>query len=205
MFGFAEKLSDRNVTEEPNPFPVRDPSYYDLEKFTWNQVWTYRRLYNPVKSQVASTFDVTLQNWGRGKQIKNNVILTISFLYSGNDYAFGYLFKSRSEAQLQINDWRGGIQIENLREAEYLAYGWHYAFKKMNETAMNRIFLEKEEVFGTCHGLSKMPYIRDTRRSIGIDKFVLKIADITGDWSKGQLTGNKCNYFILRLYNRCSI
>jgi len=38
----------------------------------------------------------------------------------------------------------------------------------------------KKDVFGTCHGLSKVPYIRDTRRSIGIDGFVLNVKDIAG-------------------------
>ena len=37
-----------------------------------------------------------------------------------------------------------------------------------------------KNVLGTCHGLSKMPYLRDSRRSVGIDDFVLKASDISG-------------------------
>jgi len=40
--------------------------------------------------------------------------------------------------------------------------------------------LLKEEVFGTCHGLSKMPYVRDARRSIGHQDYLLKVEDISG-------------------------
>ena len=73
--------------------------------------------------------------------------------------------------------------------SEYLAYGWHYAFKKMNSTISNQVLLLHYETMGTCIGLSKLPYIRDSRRSIGLDRFILKIDDITRDWMSGQLTG----------------
>jgi hypothetical protein len=36
------------------------------------------------------------------------------------------------------------------------------------------------EVVGTCHGLAKVPYIRDTRRSIGLNNFLMNISMITG-------------------------
>ena len=44
----------------------------------------------------------------------------------------------------------------------------------------DRIVLAKD-VFGTGHGLCKLPYVRDTRRSIGIGDFVLTIDDLIGD------------------------
>ncbi len=56
------------------------------------------------------------------------------------------------------------------------------------------------EVFGTCHGnnfnkcynlgLSKYPYLRDTRRSIGLDNFIISIHDITGKFElDSKVTG----------------
>jgi hypothetical protein len=39
-----------------------------------------------------------------------------------------------------------------------------------------------KEIFDTCHGLSKIPYMRDTRRSVGIDDFELEIEDISGNF-----------------------
>lgn len=70
--------------------------------------------------------------------------------------------------------WMGGVNLDNLQEAEYLAYGWHFWFKAANASVENNITLDRQAM-GTCHGLSKMPYIRDTRRSIGLNNFVMKV------------------------------
>lgn len=108
-------------------------------------------------------------------------------MHAGNDFAFGYLFKSRKDALRDVlqGEWMGGIDLQVLREAEYLAFGYHYWFKNASTTP-NRVLLDKS-VWGTCHGLSKLPYIRDTRRSIGIDNFVLSLKDIGGDWLQNRL------------------
>jgi len=37
---------------------------------------------------------------------------------------------------------------------------------------------------GTCHGLSKVPYMRDTRRSIGVGSFVLNVSSLSGPVSQ---------------------
>jgi hypothetical protein len=34
--------------------------------------------------------------------------------------------------------------------------------------------------FGTCNGLSKLPYIRDGRRSLGYKDFMIRSGDVTG-------------------------
>jgi len=34
--------------------------------------------------------------------------------------------------------------------------------------------------FGTCNGLSPLPYIRDGRRSVGYKDFMIKSVDVTG-------------------------
>ena len=47
-------------------------------------------------------------------------------------------------------------------------------------------------MFGTEHGLCKLPYIRDTRRSIGLDDFVLRLKDLLGDNDdQSKRTGKK--------------
>jgi hypothetical protein len=43
-------------------------------------------------------------------------------------------------------------------------------------------------VFGTCHGLAKLPYVRDTRRSIGIQNFVMNVHSIFEKFDFLQLT-----------------
>lgn len=67
------------------------------------------------------------------------------------------------------------MNISVISQAEQLAYGWHYWFKANAPTSFqNKITLQRKP-FGTCHGLSKLPYIRDTRRSIGLDQFIMKV------------------------------
>ncbi|KAL9643031.1 hypothetical protein ABK040_010722 [Willaertia magna] len=172
VYGFAQKYNSEVTKEPDNPYPVHYPNFYSLYGTSWDRVWTYRRLFTSG-NYLPSVQDITLQNWGKG-----------------NDFQYGYLFLSREDIKKQLNDWMGGVNITTLIESEYLAYGWHYAFKKMSSDAdvRDRITLDKT-VFGTCHGLCKVPYIRDTKRSIGLDDFVMKINDITGTYPE-QLVGN---------------
>lgn len=37
-----------------------------------------------------------------------------------------------------------------------------------------------KDQLGTCHGLSKLPYMRDSRRSIGIDDYIMTIKETEG-------------------------
>ena len=85
------------------------------------------------------------------------------------------MFVSKHEAKESVlaGNWSGGINYENLYSAEKLSYGWHYWFKNKTNVA-NKITLDSSAL-GTCHGLAKLPYLRDTRRSIGLDKFILNV------------------------------
>lgn len=148
---------------------------YQERENAWQLIWTYRR----VRGQGApAAGDLCLQNWGYSD----------SRQHGGNDYPFGYLFKSRAETAQEAADWRGGINTKTLAGAEQRAYGWHHWFRK-NAPAQfhpDQFSLAGNEL-GTEHGLAKLPYIRDTRRSIGLDRFILKFDDLTGPAS--QQTG----------------
>jgi hypothetical protein len=173
VFGFAEEYlrQDPIVPEPPNPYPVEYPDYYQvLKQLSWDQLWTYRRLYS-TRSDV-SPGDISLQN-----------------VNYGNDNQFGYLFQSRTDTKKMVesDQWQGGIDMAVLKTAEYLSFGWHYFYKANNTKIAKRLFLNKD-VFGTCHGLVKVPYIRDTRRSIGINDFVLKITDLSGDFRQSPVS-----------------
>ncbi|MEY2986791.1 MAG: hypothetical protein RJB13_312 [Pseudomonadota bacterium] len=148
--------------ESPFSIPTRS------RKFTFDEVWTYRRLVvGPVmrsKEKVYGFFpstqigDITNQNWELG-----------------NDYPYRYLFLPISEArdQARTNTWTGGIDIKALEEAELQAWGWADYLRKNGTVTWDgqkrdigqNIVLS--EALGTPLGLSKVPYIRDTRRSIG--------------------------------------
>ncbi len=150
--------------------PVPYASHYHINdesgaKFTWQDVWTYRRIAygvgGPKSPSVrgvppAAKGDISEQNWTLG-----------------NDFPYGYLFLSPSAAQAQIPNWRGGVNFTVLAEAEQHAVGW-YKYLRENAPAEIKENLLPAEVLGTRYGISKVPYIRDTRRSVGVGGFVMK-------------------------------
>lgn len=52
---------------------------------------------------------------------------------------------SKNETQKSISDWKGGLNLKSLQEAEYLSFGWHYYFKsKADPSTQDRFVLLKE-------------------------------------------------------------
>jgi hypothetical protein len=149
------------VVKAPNP------DFYSLGNFTWDKVWTYRRL-----KGSGSSFQIgekSLQNWN-----------------PGNDYPFGYLWQSATDTILSRLDWMGGYNLETIKEAEIHSLGW-YSWYKENalQERKKHISLEREWL-GTTSGLSKYPYVRDTRRSIGLDGFRLTPKHLIGNGVLGE-------------------
>jgi hypothetical protein len=166
---------DMAVPEWVEKMPVPYPQHYSINdesgsRFNWLDVWTYRRIaykaspkpgasQPPVRGVPApAEGDISQQNWTLG-----------------NDFPYGYLYLAPSSAKAQITDWRGGVNVKVLEEAERHAVGW---YKYLRETAPQDIApkLVPIPVLGTKYGLSKVPYIRDTRRSVGVGGFVMKYA-----------------------------
>jgi hypothetical protein len=156
VFGLVERLEAAPVDE---PAAIEHPERYGLEGHTWERIWTYRRLRG---RGAPATGDLSLQNWG-----------------TGNDYAWGYLFSSRTDASQARADWRGGVDLSVMAAAERHAFGWHAWFRTQDPALGTRVALDRG-VLGTGHGLSKLPYIRDTRRAVGLDGFVLRGEDLIG-------------------------
>lgn len=174
VFCFVEELNAEAVDEPPRG--VSAPGlgfgqYRDMPD-AWEKIWTYRRIrgHGP-----AAPGDLCLQNWG----------YSLKYHEGGNDYPFGYLFKSRKDTSVERADWHGGIDLTVMAGAERRAFAWHEWFKAHAPKGIDprQISLVPEQL-GTGHGLAKLPYIRDTRRSIGLDGFVLRFADLTGDPDK---------------------
>jgi hypothetical protein len=180
VFGFVQELHDQPQTEPTSQFQVEGLGFGDYgdRKNAWELIWTYRRLRGSASG--VQTGDLSLQNWGYSRKLREG----------GNDYPFGYLFTSKADATAQRNDWRGGVDLQVMAAAETRALAWHSWFKTNapDKIGSQRITLARG-VLGTEHGLSKLPYIRDTRRSIGLGDFVLKFADLSGPAS--QKTGTK--------------
>jgi hypothetical protein len=151
------------------------PEHYSVTAgdrgFSWEDVWSYRRIHTEepgrptppnFKAPPAAPGDVSMQNWG-----------------SGNDFPYGYLLLPRARAAATRHDWRGGIDTHVLREAERLALGWFLYYRRAAPPEIaGHLRLSTGEgdapgVLGSRNGLSLMPYLRDTRRSIGLDGYVL--------------------------------
>lgn len=172
VYCFAQELHADAVNEPDREVVATELGYgaYRDKPDAWTKIWTYRRIRGREKE--PTTGDICLQNWGYSAKDHEG----------GNDYPFAYLFLSRAKAAAERDDWQGGIDLEALRGAEDRAFAWHQWFRgHATDGSLDpaRISLCRA-VLGTGHGLAKLPYIRDTRRSIGLDGFVLRFADLTG-------------------------
>ncbi|QEG32899.1 FAD-dependent oxidoreductase [Bythopirellula goksoeyrii] len=179
VYCFVQEL---HSTPQEQPTCEKDLSTFGFADYAekenaWDLIWTYRRIHGKDK---PSPGDLCLQNWGYSGRRKEG----------GNDYPFGFLFKSIADTTAELADWRGGIDLGVLSAAEHRAFGWHEWFRQNAPAPIepDQITLNGAEL-GTDHGLAKLPYIRDTRRSIGLDGFILKFDDLSGPAS--QVTGTK--------------
>ena len=135
----------------------------------WDNAWNYRRLTgtgNPYVSSLASG-QISTMNW-KNSPTSNN----------GNDYAKIYLFKDYNQTQQEVNDWQGGVNYSAIKGSEDVSSKFYY-FMKDNEPRGNgnRLNLDHASM-GTTTGFYKFPYLRDTRRSIGIDNYLLKNSEL---------------------------
>lgn len=168
-FDFLEQLRETPVDELPNPLPEpTGGANYSFASFTWEKIWTYRRVNTSTTDfDTVAANDLTIQNWS-----------------DGNDYRREFFFLSPADAQRQrdSNQWQGGVNLDAIQNAERLAYGYHYWYRKNAPPKWtNRtVLIRSVSAAGTCHGLAKMPYLRESRRSIGYQNFLMNITTISG-------------------------
>ncbi len=83
-------------------------------------------------------------------------------------------FLPRDEVEDQVLEgrWSGGVSPSVLSQAEERAYGWYRFYKAEGavDNATETLYLERNAL-ETVTGLPKMPYLRDSRRSVGLDGF----------------------------------
>ena len=170
VYCFVERFHREPAADPAPPAHAERLGYgsYRERDDAWEKIWTYRRIRG---SGHPGPGDLCLQNWG----------YSFSLGEGGNDYPFGYLFKGYEATRAERAEWQGGINPSVLAAAEQRAFAWHQWFKEHAPAGIDpRQITLDSTVLGTTHGLAKLPYIRDTRRSIGLDGFVLKLADLTG-------------------------
>ena len=145
-------------------------SLSDNKTFTLDDVWRYRRLQvedggflKGYKPEISS------QNWT-----------------NGNDYGEKSLLLTGTALEKQMKNWQGGVDVSALAGAEGRAWAWMVFLRAQKESWASHIILSKTA--GTAWGLSPLPYVRDTRRSVGWGGFML-----TYDGPQGIARGRDFN------------
>lgn len=143
----------------PSNLPSFTPQEHSFDLngmyFNWNRVWKYR-LVNGKNRTKAQAGDISLHNWE-----------------SGNNYNGGYVFLDTDRTLQQRSNWKGGLDLTTLKNAENQSYSWsHKVILEAPIELYGRIAINSE-VQGTHHGLSKVPYFRDGRRIMGEGGFML--------------------------------
>ncbi len=162
------------VKPESYDLPLHKPYYsYELPRFNFANIFTYRRIrgQQPGQTQAAIRVgDQTLQNWTWGNDWRistptENLVLTEAQL--------------QASGQLQPGNWRGGLRVEALQQAEQHALGFFYWLMagqtdsrvpgaRAGEYQFRyRLLRGADSPMGTPHGLSRYPYIREGRRVVG--------------------------------------
>ncbi|MBI5532043.1 MAG: FAD-dependent oxidoreductase [Deltaproteobacteria bacterium] len=169
VYPFVVRYNDSAVADNAPAGQPDHPEFYGMGNSSWEKIWTYRRVKGSGSSGAGQ---LSNQNWN-----------------PGNDYAYGYLLQSRAQALAEVDDWKGGVNHSALEAAERHAWGWYRWYRSHAPQGVGSKLSLASDVFGTAHGLSKYPYVRDTRRSIGVDDFVLSGKDLEGPAS--ALTGKR--------------
>lgn len=170
----------------------RTANYFSLSSFTWTSVFTYRRLLangsNNINSITAG--DVSMQNWN-----------------PGNDYRQGpWLLDMAATNAEALADWQGGVNVTSLALAEQQAVAWYFWLKERRPGSVpgtDTRFLRGSDplnMMGTEHGLAKFPYIRCTRRLVGLDNF-----RITGRYWVNTQTSSYANETSFRYHDSVGI
>ncbi|WP_271253822.1 FAD-dependent oxidoreductase [Pseudanabaena sp. Chao 1811] len=169
--------------------PQQKPSFYDRylpyygsdpkpSLANFDNIFTYRRIWSAATDQPKKNAfgvssmkagDISMQNWVWGNDYrpgtdKDNLI-----------YSREQLLQS---GQLEPNGWMGGLRQETLKSGEEIALGFYYwlvagttdSQQKTNwkkPFPNHRLLTGFDSPMGTLHGLSKYPYIRESRRIIG--------------------------------------
>lgn len=159
-------------------------TFYSLGNFTFNKVWSYRRLHTtgkPHDYDGVHLGDVTMQNWN-----------------PGNDYPYGTFFKTRDELTEELHDWRGGVRLDQIAAAELHAIGFYFYMKEKKTTTFDTRLARgamRENMMDTPHGLAKYPYLRCTRRIVGLDNFRITSREFTDTRGSGYKGGGSFRYF----------
>ena len=94
--------------------------------------------------------------------------------------------------QYVATGWLGGINMTALSEAEQRAFGWfHYFVNTSNQTQFSpKQLIMDINVTETSYGLSKYPYLRDSRRGYGLFGFRLNHSTMLPNYNETSKNGD---------------
>lgn len=175
-------------------YNARVADYFGFGGSNWRLVWTYRRLLSTGSnsSTVINVGDVSMQNWN-----------------PGNDYRQGNWLLGKAATDLEAaGSWQGGANLSNLSQAEMHAVAWYFYLKNNKPSAPTYPSTDTKfnsgadalNMMGTEHGLAKFPYIRCTRRIVGLDNF-----RITGRYFVNTLAAGYANETSYRYFDSAGI
>ncbi|MDX2214080.1 MAG: FAD-dependent oxidoreductase [Oculatellaceae cyanobacterium bins.114] len=180
-YTFAMEATAQPQPQVMPPFYLQYHRYYSYELprlADFDVVFTYRRIFSKerppegprtIQEYAVNPGDISMQNWTWGNDYRpgtaqDNLVYTREQL--------------QATGQLADNGWMGGLRTETLRKAEENALGFFYWLvagttdSQLGEGVKqpqpnNRYLSGLNSPMGTVHGLSKYPYMRESRRIIG--------------------------------------
>jgi len=181
-YTFAMEQTDEAQPQQKPSFYDRYLPYYGSDPkpslANFDNIFTYRRIWSAATDQPKKNAfgvssmkagDISMQNWVWGNDYRPGTDKD-NLIYSREQL-------SRS-GQLETNGWMGGLRQETLKSGEEIALGFYYwlvagttdSQQKTNwkkPFPNHRLLTGFDSPMGTLHGLSKYPYIRESRRIIG--------------------------------------
>jgi hypothetical protein len=175
---------ERTGSPQPQPVPnfyAQYAPYFSYENennASVDRVFTYRRIWSPNYRQrlrqsgvgaVILPGDISMQNWTWGNDYRPGTAQD-NLIYTRNQL--------QQRGELAPGGWMGGLRTETLRRGEENAIAYYYWLttgttdSQLGEGVKqpdpnHRYLTGLDSPMGTVHGLSKYPYIRESRRIIG--------------------------------------
>jgi len=180
-----EKTAEPQPQTMPPFYPQYEP-YYSYEKprfanpdllFTYRQIWSPQQgetlTYGGIRYHKPSPGNISMQNWTWGNDYRPGTPKD-NFIYTEDQL--------KATGQLKPGGWLGGLRTDALKKGEEHSLGFYYWFvagttdsqlgPDVKKPDPNNLFLSGlDSPMGTVHGLSKYPYIRESRRIIGRPSF----------------------------------
>jgi hypothetical protein len=165
----------------PSFYPEYAP-YFSYEKqglANFDLLFTYRRIWSPRPGKMEKVNginftqpvpgEISMQNWTWGNDYRPGTAED-NLIYTRDQLS--------ATGQLKPGGWMGGLRTETLHKAEENAlsfFYWFYAGTTDSQLGAGvkqpqpniRLLTGLKSPMGTVDGLSKYPYIRESRRIIG--------------------------------------